>query len=163
MVHFSSMSASLLRHIAEPNVGLDEARLSYRYSETTDIAVLVRQHGFLEGGNTAAGKSECQRAEDAISLVLSERHKAGISYTRIGDKALISIQPQTIDKSTYESQSKDHALKLNSFSNFKHTFNGVQRLDGGSDAFSQPHLFDLASSAYIHLLNDKQDQCIILW
>ncbi|KAJ3126609.1 hypothetical protein HK098_007364 [Nowakowskiella sp. JEL0407] len=68
-------------------------------------------------------------------------------YTALGDKALIALNPLRVLASNSDATSKKYAANSKSLS---------------EKEFLPPHVFEMVSSAYLHMLRSKEDQGIIL-
>ncbi|KAL5035310.1 hypothetical protein BDV3_005263 [Batrachochytrium dendrobatidis] len=109
---------------------------------------------------------------DSISHILVQKlHSDKASYTWIGDSVLVAARPivpvltAVTTDTIVEQLSKDRAAKTKSLGFTllnKPSTSPPELIPSLSTPVVEPHLFDLAGSAFVHLLNDKQDQCIFL-
>lgn len=86
--------------------------------------------------------------EEAIQLRLKERWSRDDIYTRIGDDVLVSVNPFKMVASSSEEQCKAFAKWAKNSSDDKESL--------------PPHVFDLAASAYFHMMRDGKDQSLVL-
>ncbi|KAH6561991.1 hypothetical protein BASA62_009446 [Batrachochytrium salamandrivorans] len=105
---------------------------------------------------------------ESISRVLSKKLQLGrTAYLKVGDRVLVAARPicqdslgsaTAVDVAS-DTLSKDRAAHLRSLGKALLKSPKLQSLP---TVTPDPHIFDLAGSALIHLLNDRQDQCIVL-
>ena len=83
-----------------------------------------------------------------VAQQLIQRLSKDLSYNRIGARCIISMRPPRTLAKFSESASKEYAEAAKSF-------------DDKSKSLD-PHVFDIASSAYFHMLRGSDDQSIVL-
>jgi len=87
-------------------------------------------------------------SEEMVLTILKDRYSKDEIFTRIGQSAMISVNPMKHHEKYSETIGKLYADYNRDVSPTKN------RLD--------PHIFDLAGSAYMHMWRDQQDQCILI-
>lgn len=85
---------------------------------------------------------------DEIARNLVGRLANGSNYTKIGARCLVGLQAPT---GARPSNASDSASK-----EYAEVFKGTESKD------LPPHVFDLASAAYMHMVRNQEDQCVVL-
>ena len=98
---------------------------------------------------------------DEITANLRDRLHSSSSYTRIGGRIIVSVNPskshqQHIQES--DALSKSHAYRSKS----SWTYNSMDQQDIAYSDLPDVHLFDLVDAAYMHMTRGSEDQSIIL-
>lgn len=78
---------------------------------------------------------------------LYKRYQNDQYYTKMGPRVILSMNSDSSRMKSMESTSKAYAAAAKNF-----------EMDS-----LEPHIFNLSSSAYMHMLKEETDQAIILW
>jgi chitin synthase len=85
--------------------------------------------------------------EDLVLRNIRDRYQQGQVYTRVGSTAIVAVNPIKPIDSSSDVTSKNYVDWVK---------------DTGSDKQAMPaHVFDLASSVFLHMLREQQDQSVI--
>ena len=94
--------------------------------------------------------------ETEIQNILITRFNKQESYTRIGDKVLLSLCTPPINTPSNEA-------KLKEYCNFHKSFSmGEPGTPGSKNYTLSPHVYDLIGSAWTHLNRLNEDQIVFL-
>jgi len=100
---------------------------------------------------TISSRRQAFEKKDDASRIVYSRFVKGHDYTRMGSRGIISVNPAGVMARSMDvkSVSREYAQQT--------------LLPSSTDeAALPPHIFEIVSSAYIHLLREKQDQSIVL-
>lgn len=94
--------------------------------------------------------SNTQRLSNVVNI-LRDNYNKDAAYTRIGSKLMVSVN------SNFSSSAIAASEKLS-----KKYAKEFRENTGDSDNALPPHVFDLVSSAYLHMVKERKDQSILL-